>query len=166
MASDSKYAKTSVTGPYTKNLRVVRGRNNKFGGMVYVDYHDRRTGQTHTIYHKEYKTYKGAKNNYAKLPGGQIGLDELAKKKRKNPKIRKGGRWSQAVTKKESYHTPPGLFEKKASTIANTLMRGAKGDATKAMRRLTFYMNRAGKNLTNKRELGKAKTLLKKKAAK
>jgi hypothetical protein len=80
-----------------------------------------------------------------------------------NPRVRKGGNWSERVTKKEKYHTPPGLFTKKASTIANALMRGADGDATKAMRRLTFYMNRAGRSLTNKRELNKAKTILKRK---
>ena len=43
--------------------------------------------------------------------------------------------------------------------IASYLLRNSK-DRTQALRRLIFYMNRAGKNLTNKRVLNKVKKIL------
>ena len=43
--------------------------------------------------------------------------------------------------------------------IANYLLRNSK-DATQALRRLVFYMNRAGENLTNRRVLNKTKKIL------
>ena len=43
--------------------------------------------------------------------------------------------------------------------IANYLIRNSK-DRTQALRRLIFYMNRAGENLTNRRVLNKAKKIL------
>ena len=43
--------------------------------------------------------------------------------------------------------------------IANYLIRNSK-DRTQALRRLIFYMNRAGENLTNRRVLNKAKNIL------
>ncbi len=63
----------------------------------------------------------------------------------------------------EAKWTPPeGLFTEKAEKIANVLYKHSK-DLKQAMARLTFYMNRAGENLTNKTELEKAKKLLHKK---
>ena len=44
--------------------------------------------------------------------------------------------------------------------IANYLLRNSK-DTTQALRRLVFYMNRAGENLTNRRVLNKTKKILK-----
>jgi hypothetical protein len=58
-------------------------------------------------------------------------------------------KWSADVTKHEKWHAPEGFFERSAESIANGLMRSAKGDAAKAQRRLTFYRNRAGKNLSS-----------------
>lgn len=43
--------------------------------------------------------------------------------------------------------------------IANYLMKHSK-DKSQAMSRLNFYMNRAGKNLTNKTVLNKVKNIL------
>ena len=43
--------------------------------------------------------------------------------------------------------------------IANYLLRNSK-DTTQALRRLVFYMNRAGENLTNRRVLNKTKKIL------
>lgn len=43
--------------------------------------------------------------------------------------------------------------------IANYLLRNSK-DRTQALRRLIFYMNRAGENLTNRRVLNKTKKIL------
>ncbi len=43
--------------------------------------------------------------------------------------------------------------------IANYLLRNSK-DKTQALRRLVFYMNRAGENLTNRRVLNKTKKIL------
>ena len=54
-----------------------------------------------------------------------------------------------------------GLFTgKDPKKIANYLIRHSK-DKGQAMKRLTFYMNRAGENLTNKTVLNKVKSLLK-----
>ncbi len=55
-----------------------------------------------------------------------------------------------------------GLFTKDdPNYIADYLLKHSK-DRTQAMRRLIFYMNRAGENLTNKTVLNKAKKLLEK----
>lgn len=71
--------------------------------------------------------------------------------------------WSGKVTKKEKFHTPPGLFKKSGKTIADYLLKTA--DSPKQARlRLTFYMNRAGKGLPDEEmsELNKAKAIIKK----
>lgn len=68
--------------------------------------------------------------------------------------------WSEEVDANETYHTPPGTFTKKAPQIVEILLKGADDDPTLALRRLTFYMNRAGTKLTNDSELEKAKTQL------
>lgn len=71
-------------------------------------------------------------------------------------------KWSGEVTEESDYHPPEGTFEKNGSSIADQLL----GDADfpgQAMRRLVFYMNRAGKNLKNKSELNKAKDIIGKK---
>lgn len=64
----------------------------------------------------------------------------------------------------DSTHPEPGLFNKNASTIARSLASkkvSPKGPAS-GMRMLNFYINRAGKNLSEERkaELEKAKDLL------
>lgn len=68
--------------------------------------------------------------------------------------------WSEEVTKEEHHHTPEGTFTKKAPEVVKALMKDANDDATLALRRLTFYMNRAGSKLTNEEELNKAKEKL------
>lgn len=75
----------------------------------------------------------------------------------------KQNRWSGKV-KTVSTFPPPGLFTKNAETIAKSLASkkvSPKGPGS-GMRMLTFYINRAGKNLTDERrdELKKAKELL------
>ncbi len=72
-------------------------------------------------------------------------------------------RWSAKVNT-ESTFPPEGLFNKDAKTIARSLASkkvSPKGPGS-GMRMLTFFMNRAGKNLsaTRKAELTKAKELL------
>ena len=53
-----------------------------------------------------------------------------------------------------------GLFNKdNPKYIADYLLKHSK-DRTQALRRLIFYMNRAGENLTNRRVLNKAKKIL------
>ena len=84
----------------------------------------------------------------------------MPKKKRK---------WSAGV-KTDSTHPPAGLFNKSAATIARTLASkkvSPKGPGS-GMRMLTFYINRAGHNLSAKRlaELNKAKSLLSQRARK
>src|SRR5437764_12256089 len=77
---------------------------------------------------------------------------------KKNPR-----RWSAKV-KTDSTHPPAGLFNKNAATIARTLASkkvSPKG-AGSGMRMLTYFINRAGRNLspTRRRELERAKKLL------
>lgn len=86
-------------------------------------------------------------------------------KKTAAPKKRK---WSAKVTT-DSTHPPEGLFNESAAVIARSLASkkvSPKGPAS-GMRMLTFYINRAGHNLsaTRKAELQKAKTLLSKRIA-
>lgn len=75
----------------------------------------------------------------------------------------KSKRWVAGV-KTVSTYPPPGLFTKDANTIARTLASkkvSPKGPAS-GMRMLTYFINRAGKNLSpaRRRELEKAKKLL------
>ena len=72
-------------------------------------------------------------------------------------------KWSSEVAT-DSTHPPEGLFKKDAATIARTLASkrvSPKGPGS-GMHMLTFYMNRAGKNLTDaeRSRLRKAKELL------
>lgn len=72
-------------------------------------------------------------------------------------------KWSAAVTS-DSTHPGEGLFNKGASTIARELASrkvSPKGPSS-GMRMLTFYINRAGKNLSASRlkVLANAKKLL------
>jgi hypothetical protein len=72
-------------------------------------------------------------------------------------------KWSASV-KTDSTHPPAGLFNKDAATIARTLASkrvSPKGPGS-GMRMLTFFINRAGRNLSAKRRatLNRAKSLL------
>jgi tRNA(adenine34) deaminase len=72
-------------------------------------------------------------------------------------------KWSARVTT-DSTHPGAGLFNKNAETIASQLASkkiSPKGPSS-GMRMLTFYINRAGKNLPagRRRELERAKDLL------
>jgi tRNA(adenine34) deaminase len=72
-------------------------------------------------------------------------------------------KWSAKVTT-DSTHPPHGLFTKEPEAIARALASkkvSPKGPGS-GMRMLTFYINRAGKNLsaTDKSRLEKAKKLL------
>ena len=70
--------------------------------------------------------------------------------------------WSEEVGAQETYHTLDGTFTKSAPEIVEVLMKGAHNDATLALRRLMFYMNRAGRHLTNAAALQEAKSQLEK----
>jgi len=66
--------------------------------------------------------------------------------------------WSDNV--KTSWTPKEGLFkEKNPQKIANYLLKNSK-DKGQAMKRLVFYMNRAGSNLENKETLEKVKDIL------
>ena len=72
-------------------------------------------------------------------------------------------RWVASV-QTDSTHPPPGLFTKSASTIAKALASKSvspKGPGS-GMRMLTYFVNRAGRGLSEERraELEKAKSLL------
>jgi len=76
---------------------------------------------------------------------------------------KKKTKWS-ATVQTDSTHPPAGLFNKSAPTIARTLASkkvSPKGPGS-GMRMLTFYINRAGRNLSAARraELNRAKELL------
>jgi hypothetical protein len=84
---------------------------------------------------------------------------------REKDMAKKTSRWVADV-KTDSTHPPPGLFTKDAATIAKTLASkkvSPKGPAS-GMRMLTYFVNRGGKGLDDKRreELEKAKRLLSK----
>jgi tRNA(adenine34) deaminase len=75
----------------------------------------------------------------------------------------KTSKWSAGV-KTDSTHPPAGLFNQDAATIARTLASkkvSPKGPGS-GMRMLTFYINRAGRNLSSQRRdvLQRAKSLL------
>ena len=77
-------------------------------------------------------------------------------------------RWLIAKEKQlsdiESKHpTSKDLFTKSAETIVRVLLQQTKGNIGKAIQKITFYINRAGENLSNKVEVNKAKEILKKK---
>lgn len=73
--------------------------------------------------------------------------------------MKKLSEWIEDV--KTSWSPKEGLFlEKDPKKIADYLMKNSK-DKTQAMRRLVFYMNRAGENLENKTTLNKVKEILK-----
>ena len=68
--------------------------------------------------------------------------------------------WLENV--KTRWSPEEGLFtEDDPKYIADYLLKHSE-DRTQAMRRLVFYMNRAGENLTNKTVLNKVKKLLEK----
>jgi hypothetical protein len=81
---------------------------------------------------------------------------------------KKTNRWVKTVTT-DSTHPPKDLFTKSAATIAKSLASkkvSPKGPGS-GMRMLTYYINRAGHNLSASRraELEKAKSLLSKRVA-
>ena len=57
---------------------------------------------------------------------------------------------------------PDGLFTKKAADIVSGLL-GLAGGLSKALTRISFYINRGGDNLPNKTEVLKAKKIIEKK---
>jgi hypothetical protein len=92
-----------------------------------------------------------------RMPGKQEGSHKNSRGTRK---------WSGAVTT-DSTHPQQGLFNQDAKTIARELAskRVSPKGPSSGMRMLTFYINRAGKNLPEKRlkMLEEAKELLHKK---
>ena len=68
--------------------------------------------------------------------------------------------WSEEVDAHLKWHAPEGTFTEKAPEVVKVLMKGAHNDPTLALRRLVFYMNRAGDRLSNADELDKAKAKL------
>ena len=76
---------------------------------------------------------------------------------------KKSRKWVRTVTT-DSTHPPEGLFKKDAPTVARTLASkrvSPKGPAS-GLRMLTYYINRAGKGLTQSRraELERARRLM------
>ncbi len=74
----------------------------------------------------------------------------------------KNNKWSKDVTKDDKWHPPAGLFDKSAAEIAKVLKENSDSEK-QAMSRLNFYINRAGKNLSeeDKKRLDSAKEKLK-----
>lgn len=92
-------------------------------------------------------------NEYPDAGGEDIVSTESQKDKKK---------WSKKPTKEAKWHPPEGLFDKSADEIAKTLKKESK-DYKQASSRLNFYINRAGKNLSekDKKRLASAKKKLK-----
>ena len=55
---------------------------------------------------------------------------------------------------------PEGTFTKGPYAMVKDLLKASKGDIGKAIKKLTFYKNRAGENLTNKKNINKALKIL------
>jgi hypothetical protein len=85
----------------------------------------------------------------------------MARRSSKNSKSKK--RWLRTV-KTDSTHPPRGLFAKSAGTIAKTLAsrRVSPKGPQSGLRMLSYFMNRAGSNLSRSRraELKKAKSII------
>lgn len=71
--------------------------------------------------------------------------------------------WLKDVKVDPKDKTPEGLFTKPAGTIVRELLKLTKNDIGKAIQKITFYINRAGDNLSNVNEVEKAKKELQKK---
>ncbi len=88
---------------------------------------------------------------------------ETGKKSDSGRKSHGARKWSAAVTT-DSTHPEAGLFNRDAKTIARELasQRVSPKGPSSGMRMLTFYINRAGKNLPRRRlkVLERAKELL------
>lgn len=67
--------------------------------------------------------------------------------------------WIQDVEVDEG-SVPAGTFTKKADEIVKTLLEVTGNDVTKAVRKITFYINRFGKSLPNRSQVLKAKDTL------
>ena len=84
---------------------------------------------------------------------------------RKGTRRRNPRRWVKTVTT-VSTKTPPGLFTRDAATIARTLAlpRVSPKGPVSGLRMLSFFINRAGRQLPRARraELEKAKRLMRK----
>lgn len=80
-----------------------------------------------------------------------------AKKGQAPPVKEEEEKWSGEV--KPKWHPKEGTFEKSAASIAKTLMAGGQ---KKALKRLAFYVNRAGKNLSPERRavMARAKRII------
>ncbi len=63
--------------------------------------------------------------------------------------LEKKDKWSGEVTKNDKWHPPKGLFDTSAENIAKTIIKASDSEK-QAIARVTFYENRAGKNLTDK----------------
>lgn len=56
---------------------------------------------------------------------------------------------------KTKHHPPEGTFTGSAESIARKVMKDAHGDLGKAIRRITFYVNRAGENCSSEARAAK-----------
>lgn len=72
----------------------------------------------------------------------------------------KAENWSADV--KTKHHTPEGLFKGSAEEIAQELKREHGSDFAGAMSALNFYLNRAGEDVPNKKNVEGAKEKLRK----
>jgi hypothetical protein len=92
-----------------------------------------------------------------------------ARRRRKKPARRKARYWSHTV-KTVSTYPPKGLFTKDARTIARSLAskRVSPKGPSSGLRMLSFFINRAGRQLTPSRraELERAKRLMRRMIAK
>ena len=68
--------------------------------------------------------------------------------KSRKPRTETAEKWSGAVTDKETFHTPPGLFKESADKIAR-FMKSHSDSLKQAIDRINFYKERAGKNLSD-----------------
>jgi len=75
-----------------------------------------------------------------------------------NKKKRKG--WIQQANMGVNHDIPAGTFLKKAEEIVRIMLKLTKGDVGHAIRKVVFYINRAGGNPPNAKEVKKALKIL------
>lgn len=102
--------------------------------------------------------------NYTDMSDFKKNIKEFLKGRKSESSVVTAKDWVQEVDVKDS--TPEGLFTKSGETIARELLKESNGDVDKAIKKLTFYKNRAGKGLTNKSQIEKAQDILHKKLEK
>ena len=81
-------------------------------------------------------------------------------KGRINANRRPNKKWIQTTERQVNHDVPAGTFLKKAEEIVRVMLRLTNGDVGHAIKKIVYYINRAGGNPPNLAELRKAIKIL------